>query len=188
MPSFAWKLTDPEIAAVVTYVRNTWGNATPPVAAGDVGDLRAEHLAQMMRAASLAVGLLTAAAAGAARADPQGLSPFVPVETEDALAVRLGELDFQGVARFTKDTHNSSGGDLWNWSPEVKLGGPVKGLELIAGLPYATGNQSGANQGSGHFVAFYQFNDDGPVPAGACHRGRLRHTSTEAATRRPSTR
>jgi mono/diheme cytochrome c family protein len=40
MPSFAWKLSDEEVAAVVTYIRNTWGNAAPAVAAGDVKNLR----------------------------------------------------------------------------------------------------------------------------------------------------
>jgi mono/diheme cytochrome c family protein len=27
MPSFAWKLSDTDIAAVLTYIRNSWGNA-----------------------------------------------------------------------------------------------------------------------------------------------------------------
>ena len=31
MPSFGWKLTDDEIAAVATYVRNSWGNAAAAV-------------------------------------------------------------------------------------------------------------------------------------------------------------
>jgi mono/diheme cytochrome c family protein len=31
MPAFAWVLNDDEVAAVVTYIRNTWGNAAPPV-------------------------------------------------------------------------------------------------------------------------------------------------------------
>lgn len=40
MPSFAWKLTDQEIADVTTYIRNSWGNRASPVAAGDVAHLR----------------------------------------------------------------------------------------------------------------------------------------------------
>lgn len=40
MPSFAWKLSDDEIAAVATYVRNSWGNAASPVSAHDVAKLR----------------------------------------------------------------------------------------------------------------------------------------------------
>ncbi len=40
MPSFGWKLSDAEIAAVATYVRNTWGNAAPAVRASDVARLR----------------------------------------------------------------------------------------------------------------------------------------------------
>jgi mono/diheme cytochrome c family protein len=40
MPAFAWKLSDAEIAAVVTYIRNAWGNAAPPVSAGEVSNMR----------------------------------------------------------------------------------------------------------------------------------------------------
>ena len=40
MPAFDWKLTDPEVAAVVTYIRNGWGNAASPVSASDVSNLR----------------------------------------------------------------------------------------------------------------------------------------------------
>ena len=36
MPSFAWKLTDQEIADVSTYIRNSWGNQAAPVSASDV--------------------------------------------------------------------------------------------------------------------------------------------------------
>jgi mono/diheme cytochrome c family protein len=37
MPAFSWLLTDGQIAAVVTYIRNSWGNNAPAVSAGDVG-------------------------------------------------------------------------------------------------------------------------------------------------------
>jgi mono/diheme cytochrome c family protein len=40
MPSFAWNLNDQQVADVVTYIRNAWGNAAQPVQAGDVGKLR----------------------------------------------------------------------------------------------------------------------------------------------------
>jgi mono/diheme cytochrome c family protein len=40
MPSFAWKLSDAELAAVATYVRNSWGNAAPAVSAAQVKTLR----------------------------------------------------------------------------------------------------------------------------------------------------
>jgi mono/diheme cytochrome c family protein len=36
MPSFAWKLTDQEIADVATYVRNSWGNQAESVSVADV--------------------------------------------------------------------------------------------------------------------------------------------------------
>jgi mono/diheme cytochrome c family protein len=40
MPSFAWQLTDAQIAAVITYVRNTWGSAAPAVSADTVASTR----------------------------------------------------------------------------------------------------------------------------------------------------
>jgi mono/diheme cytochrome c family protein len=40
MPAFGWKLTDQQTAAVLTYIRNAWGNAAPAVTAGQVNDLR----------------------------------------------------------------------------------------------------------------------------------------------------
>jgi mono/diheme cytochrome c family protein len=40
MPSFAWKLGDGDVANVLTYVRNTWGNAAPGVDGDQVGKIR----------------------------------------------------------------------------------------------------------------------------------------------------
>lgn len=40
MPAFNWKLTDQQIAAVATYVRNSFGNNAPAVSADTVKDLR----------------------------------------------------------------------------------------------------------------------------------------------------
>ena len=36
MPSFDWQLKDDQVAAVLTYIRNSWGAAAPPVSADDV--------------------------------------------------------------------------------------------------------------------------------------------------------
>jgi mono/diheme cytochrome c family protein len=41
MPSFAWRLDDSQVAAVVTYIRNAWGNAASPVSADAVSAARA---------------------------------------------------------------------------------------------------------------------------------------------------
>jgi alcohol dehydrogenase (quinone), cytochrome c subunit len=41
MPSFAGKLTDTEVARVLTFVRTTWGNAADPVTTRDVAEVRA---------------------------------------------------------------------------------------------------------------------------------------------------
>jgi mono/diheme cytochrome c family protein len=43
MPAFDWKLDDQEIASVATYIRNSWGNAAPPVSAGKVAKLRPRY-------------------------------------------------------------------------------------------------------------------------------------------------
>jgi mono/diheme cytochrome c family protein len=40
MPSFAWKLTDGEIADVATFIRNSWGNEAGAVSASDVATVR----------------------------------------------------------------------------------------------------------------------------------------------------
>jgi len=40
MPSFAWKLTDQQVADVSTYIRNSWGNRAPSVTAADAEKLR----------------------------------------------------------------------------------------------------------------------------------------------------
>lgn len=40
MPSFAWNMSDQHIADVLTYVRNSWGNAAAAVSADDVKALR----------------------------------------------------------------------------------------------------------------------------------------------------
>ncbi|BCM19784.1 c-type cytochrome [Mesorhizobium sp. J8] len=42
MPSLAWRLSDQEVADVLTYVRNSWGNAAPAVSSGDVAAVRKE--------------------------------------------------------------------------------------------------------------------------------------------------
>jgi mono/diheme cytochrome c family protein len=40
MPALGWKLSDAEVAAVVTYIRNSWANAASPVSASDVARAR----------------------------------------------------------------------------------------------------------------------------------------------------
>lgn len=40
MPSFAWKLSNAEVADVATYLRNSWGNNASAVSESQVGDLR----------------------------------------------------------------------------------------------------------------------------------------------------
>jgi mono/diheme cytochrome c family protein len=40
MPAFDWRLDDAQVAAVVTYIRNSWGNAAPAVPASAVASRR----------------------------------------------------------------------------------------------------------------------------------------------------
>jgi mono/diheme cytochrome c family protein len=40
MPAFGWQLTDDQIAAVTTYVRNSWGHTAAAVTAGEVSKAR----------------------------------------------------------------------------------------------------------------------------------------------------
>jgi mono/diheme cytochrome c family protein len=40
MPAFDWRLSDAQVAAVLTYIRNSWGNAAAPVSPGVVASQR----------------------------------------------------------------------------------------------------------------------------------------------------
>lgn len=42
MPAFDWRLADDQVAAVLTYIRNTWGNAAPGVNAQQAAQSRQE--------------------------------------------------------------------------------------------------------------------------------------------------
>ncbi len=49
MPSFAWKLTDSEVADVSTYLRNSWGNQASAISAKEVTTLRKALNLQTLR-------------------------------------------------------------------------------------------------------------------------------------------
>ena len=40
MPAFDWRLNDAQVAAVITYIRNNWGNAAAPVSADTIAKQR----------------------------------------------------------------------------------------------------------------------------------------------------
>ena len=42
MPAQGWKLSDEQVAAVITYIRNSWGNAASLVKESDVKSIRPE--------------------------------------------------------------------------------------------------------------------------------------------------
>jgi hypothetical protein len=41
LPAFDWRRNDAQTAAVLTLIRNSWGNAAAPIAASSVGSQRA---------------------------------------------------------------------------------------------------------------------------------------------------
>jgi mono/diheme cytochrome c family protein len=41
MPGFAWRLSNDEVAQLLTFIRSSWGNQAPAVSAGAVGKVRA---------------------------------------------------------------------------------------------------------------------------------------------------
>jgi mono/diheme cytochrome c family protein len=49
MPSFAWKLTDQQIADVSTFIRNSWGNQAAAVSATEVAEVRKRLSLQTLR-------------------------------------------------------------------------------------------------------------------------------------------
>jgi len=46
MPSFAWRLSDEQVADVVTFVRKSWGNDASQVDARTVASLRPPAMRQ----------------------------------------------------------------------------------------------------------------------------------------------
>jgi mono/diheme cytochrome c family protein len=46
MPGFGWRLTNDEVAQLLTFIRNSWGNQASSVSAGDVGRVRGALNAQ----------------------------------------------------------------------------------------------------------------------------------------------
>jgi mono/diheme cytochrome c family protein len=55
MPAYAWKLNDAQIAAVSTFIRNSWGNSAPAVRPSDVAGLRKRVAAHPVRKPSATV-------------------------------------------------------------------------------------------------------------------------------------
>jgi hypothetical protein len=44
MPGFAWRLSDQEVADVVSFIRGSWGNKGAPVSAKEVAELRSDDM------------------------------------------------------------------------------------------------------------------------------------------------
>ena len=49
MPSFGWRLDDAQVASVLTYIRNTWGNAaSAPISPVEVGLVKGDGMNAMI--------------------------------------------------------------------------------------------------------------------------------------------
>ena len=48
MPGFAWRLSNEEVAELLTFVRNSWGNQASSVSAGEVARVRGSLDAQTL--------------------------------------------------------------------------------------------------------------------------------------------
>jgi mono/diheme cytochrome c family protein len=46
MPAYGWQLNDAQVAAVATYIRNSWGHASAPISAAEVRDERKQLAAR----------------------------------------------------------------------------------------------------------------------------------------------
>ena len=55
MPSYGWKLDDAQVAAVATYVRNSWGNSAPAVTTAQVAKLRRKVAAKPVQKPSASI-------------------------------------------------------------------------------------------------------------------------------------
>ena len=44
MPAFGWRLSDQEVADVVSFIRTSWGNQGGAVKAGEVAKLRTDDM------------------------------------------------------------------------------------------------------------------------------------------------
>jgi hypothetical protein len=113
----------------------------------------------MLLLAALAAASL---APGAAHADPQALSRFVPVTIEDAYPLGTGKIEFQGTGVWDHDTHGKRGDDLFTLTPTLKYG-PFPGAQISVGVPYRLGDASRRYGGATSFAAFYNFNNQGDV-------------------------
>jgi hypothetical protein len=114
----------------------------------------------------MASAAVIAGLTGVAHADPQALSPFVPVTIEDAYPTATGKGEFQDVSYWD---HGPRGKDLATLAPELKLGA-FPGAQLEVETPYGLGSASARYQGSFTFGGLYNLNEQGAVlPAFALH-------------------
>jgi mono/diheme cytochrome c family protein len=55
MPAFGWRLADDEVAAVSTFIRQSWGNTGTPVSADEVTQIRKTLSADDQRGPGMSV-------------------------------------------------------------------------------------------------------------------------------------
>ena len=103
-----------------------------------------------------------------AHADPQALSTNVPIQVEDALVTKYGNMTVQLDTRFTRD-RIGRGSQSLAASPVLKFG-LLPGLQVDIGPSYGFGDKGSSNQGNGTLDALYQINQDSKyIPSFAIH-------------------
>jgi hypothetical protein len=137
--------------------------------------------------AALGAGTISLAATAAARAqegpDPQSLASFAPMETQDALVVPTGTLEFQNYAYYQNNPNSKSGPSILELSPTIKIGA-FHHVQLDVTAPYTIYGH-GTNGGTVGFDGYYQFTDPTPtMPALAVQAG---YTATSYGPAQTST-
>ena len=90
----------------------------------------------------------------------------MPVQVEDAFPTNFHSIEFQTDAHYTRDTHAGGGGNNTVAEPVLKLGGPIQGMQIAAGLPHNFGDTPIANSGGGTVSVLYQVTNNTPyLPA-----------------------
>lgn len=104
--------------------------------------------------------ILSLGAPAAAQDEVQPLGE--PLEVEDAIASRPGELELQGTAIHDRRRRGDPGRDGWPAELQAQLGLP-RGLELRIGVRETFGNTEEARQGGAvRLAAFWQLTEERP--------------------------
>jgi hypothetical protein len=146
MPAFGQKLNDREIAAVATYIRNSWGNHFGPVSANTVAQVRTmlqqEHALAEVSGTNGTIPSTSIAPApvpGTEAAPPPGQGQTAPSALPPPNQAQAPPPD-PDLAVKAKQALNGAGFDAGQVNPnwDVKAEAALRGFQQAHGLP-ATG-------------------------------------------------